>query len=99
MNELPAIYLFLFMNPELLMENFLSPPIGTMKDRTIDEVFPIMVQDQNIKTIFNFEVNVRVIINYSSTKSLGQIIFKGGLKLKNIFFLLECEPNLVKKNF
>ena len=74
MNELPAIYLFLFMNPELLMENFLSPPIGTMKDRTIDEVFPIMVQDQNIKTIFNFEVTVRVIINYSSFNTLGKII-------------------------
>ena len=58
MTDLASIYLFIFLKPEILINAFLDKPIGTLHGRSIDEVLPLMVDDQNINTIFNFKVTV-----------------------------------------
>ena len=56
---MPAIYLFYFIGPELFIEVISAGPVGNLDNRSIDELFPMLIEDQNITTVFDFEVTVK----------------------------------------
>ena len=56
---MPAIYLFIFIGPELFIEVISAGPVGNLDNRSIDELFPMLIEDQNITTVFDFEVTVK----------------------------------------
>ena len=59
MTTMPAIYLFIFIGPELFIEVISAGPVGNLDNRSIDELFPLLIEDQNITTVFDFEVTVK----------------------------------------
>ena len=62
MTTMPAIYLFIFIGPELFIELISAGPVGKFDNRSIDELFPMLIEDQNITTVFDFEVKVKTFL-------------------------------------
>jgi len=57
-DKVPVTYLFLFAEPGYLMDlGLLRTPYSYMNNRSLQELFPMMIDDQDIPTIFNFEVS------------------------------------------
>ena len=45
-------------------------PYNYMNNRSLQELFPMMIEDQNINTIFNFEVSVSETKLYKKTEGI-----------------------------
>jgi len=57
-DTVPVTYLFIIVTPGYLMElGLLRIPYNYMNNRSLQELFPMMIEDQDINTIFNFEVS------------------------------------------
>ena len=56
LQEVPAIYALIFVTPRPLFEVMLGIGIRTFKHNTIGQLFPKMVEDENLNVIFNFDV-------------------------------------------
>ena len=68
---MPVTYLFIIVTPGYLMElGLLRYPYNYMNNRSLQELFPMMIEDQNINTIFNFEVSVSETKLYKKTEGI-----------------------------
>ena len=54
--QVPTLYGLIWLTPKLLIDTFTGVGLKNLKKGSMDEVFPLMVQDQNIPVIFNFDV-------------------------------------------
>ena len=95
---MPAIYLFIFIGPELFIELISAGPVGKFDNRSIDELFPMLIEDQNITTVFDFEVTVRTSEAISSIVKWQKISIhkyeKMAFELLIMEKLLPFEPHL-----
>ena len=57
--DTPAIYGLIRGTPKRILEGLLATPLKLLKKGTIDQLFPLMVEREDIPVIFNFDVEVR----------------------------------------
>ena len=55
---MPALYGLMRGTPIRILDGILGTTIEILKNGTIDELFPMMVERENIPVIFNFDVEV-----------------------------------------
>ena len=56
--ETPAIYGLIRATPKRILDGLLGTPLQMLKKGTIDQLFPMMVEKEDIPVIFNFDVEV-----------------------------------------
>ena len=55
---MPAIYGLIRGTPKRLLDGLIGTTLRMLKKGTIDELFPLMVEKENIPVLFNFDVEV-----------------------------------------
>ena len=56
--HVPALYGLIWGTPMKLFDGLTGVGVKALKEGSIDELFPMMVKDQNIPVKFNFDVKV-----------------------------------------
>ena len=57
--QVPTLYGLIWATPQALFDMLTLKGVKSLKEGTIDEIFPLMVKDKNIQVKFHFDVKVR----------------------------------------